>query len=253
MLTLLVDGDINIYKACAAVEKAWCVESEYYSEGLWMWYVHPPDAINHLERQIDLLQRTLNPDKMIFALSDKANFRMDVLPTYKSNRKATKKPLLLPVIREYLIEHYDTFQRPKLEGDDVLGILATSKRIIQGDKIIVSIDKDMKTIPSKFIHRPEDGILDITVEEADRYHMYQTLIGDTTDGYKGCPSVGPVKADKILDQAEADGVPLWDAVCATYEKAGLDVDDALQQARVARILRVSDYDFKNKEVILWTP
>ena len=38
-----------------------------------------------------------------------------------------------------------------------------------------------------------------------------------------------------------------------FEKKGLTEDDALLQARVARILRASDYDFKKKEPIMWTP
>ena len=46
---------------------------------------------------------------------------------------------------------------------------------------------------------------------------------------------------------------LWAVVLAAYEKAGLTEADALAQARVARILRASDYDFKQKKVKLWNP
>ena len=38
-----------------------------------------------------------------------------------------------------------------------------------------------------------------------------------------------------------------------YEKAGKTEEDALQMARVARICRFEDYDFKNNMVILWGP
>jgi DNA polymerase-1 len=38
-----------------------------------------------------------------------------------------------------------------------------------------------------------------------------------------------------------------------YAKKNLTADDALVQARVARILRHTDYNFKTKEPILWTP
>ena len=38
-----------------------------------------------------------------------------------------------------------------------------------------------------------------------------------------------------------------------FHKAGLTEEDALVQARVARILRADDYNFKNGEITLWEP
>ena len=38
-----------------------------------------------------------------------------------------------------------------------------------------------------------------------------------------------------------------------FKKAGLTEDDALVQARVARILRAEDFNFETQEVILWNP
>ena len=40
---------------------------------------------------------------------------------------------------------------------------------------------------------------------------------------------------------------------AAYEKAGMTEEEALVQARVARILRNAEYTRKTGEVILWTP
>jgi DNA polymerase-1 len=60
--------------------------------------------------------------------------------------------------------------------------------------------------------------------------------------------VGPVKAERILAHQDH-----WNAVLNAYEKAGLSEQDALVQARVARILRASDYDFKERKVKLWEP
>ena len=85
---------------------------------------------------------------------------------------------------------------------------------------------------------------------ADRYFYSQVLTGDTADNYKGCPKVGPVKAEKILDKAEGD---YWPAVVEAFEKAGLGVDDALVQARCARILRTEDLTPNESEPPLWNP
>ena len=46
---------------------------------------------------------------------------------------------------------------------------------------------------------------------------------------------------------------LWKGVVETYFTKGLTEGDALIQARLARILRHEDYDYKKKEPILWTP
>jgi DNA polymerase-1 len=72
--------------------------------------------------------------------------------------------------------------------------------------------------------------------------------------------VGKVKAEKLLTVTNIPDMPLaelremrWAAVVAAYEKAGLTEQDALTQARLARILRYSDWDNEKKEPILWTP
>ena len=80
--------------------------------------------------------------------------------------------------------------------------------------------------------------------------MFQTLVGDATDGYSGCPTIGPVAATKLLGFC-SDQTAMWDLVTSTYRKKGLGEEEALIQARVARILRFEDY--KKEEVLLWTP
>ena len=69
----------------------------------------------------------------------------------------------------------------------------------QRQAIIVSQDgvKDMKTIPT--IVWDGKDLLTISEPWADYWHLYQTLVGDTSDGYKGCPGVGKVKAEKLLE------------------------------------------------------
>jgi DNA polymerase-1 len=103
----------------------------------------------------------------------------------------------------------------------------------------------------------------VSEPRADYWHMYQTLTGDSTDGYPGCPGIGPVKAEKILEGGYVVDDPgavktfnvnlAWGHVVAAYEKAGLSEAVALENARVARICRASDYSIKTKEVRLWTP
>jgi DNA polymerase-1 len=82
--------------------------------------------------------------------------------------------------------------------------------------------------------------------------MTQTLMGDNADGYKGCKGIGEKKAmDLLKDATTLD--EMWEIVEKTYMKQGQMPLDALVNARVARILRHGDYNFKTNKVKLWTP
>jgi DNA polymerase-1 len=243
---LLIDGDVLAYKASCAIEKA--VEWE---PGYWTWHCDETAVKKAIREQIDLYMSKLEADECRICLTDyeNTNWRMAVLPTYKGKRSNVKKPLVLKPVRQWLLERHKAILRPTLEGDDVMGILATWPGL-KGEKIIVSIDKDMKTIPCLYVREYGDEPVEITEPDADRWHMYQTLMGDQVDGYSGLPGVGPKKAEAILDQAEGS---LWSAVVKAYEKKNLGEEEALTQARVARILRATDFNFKTKEPILWQP
>lgn len=254
MPTLILDGDINVYAAASAVEKAACIDPGL---GLWTWHVSMPDAIKHLNKQITDLKERYKTDKVIAALSDPGNnWRKDVLPDYKSNRQKIKKPIAVRELRKYLKDNYEVMQRPNLEGDDVMGILATSDTLIDGDRIIVSIDKDMRTIPCTVASHKRVGkktvinVDTISEDEANYNHMFQTLKGDVVDGYTGCPGIGKVGAEKVLKGKEGT---VWERVVNAFLSAGETEEYALAQARVARICRASDYDFAKGEVILWNP
>ena len=75
------------------------------------------------------------------------------------------------------------------------------------------------------------------------------MAGDQTDGYSGCPSIGIKRATTIFENKGYS----WKAVIETFEEKGLTEEDALLNARLARILTADDYDFKRKEPIPWTP
>lgn len=256
--TVIIDGDVVVYKVAEAVADSYEIATSEDDDFIYrnIGWAKKDSAIEILENMIDKICKDCKADSVCIALSDmKNNFRKVVNPNYKGNRK-TIKPILYEFLRKYMNETgYKIYERPNLEADDVIGILATSEKIIKGDKVIWSLDKDFKTIPCKF-HRAKIGSKDesiiISKEEADWWFMYQTLIGDKVDGYEGCKGVGDKTARKILgDIGEKSLEEMWNLVVSAYEKHGFTKEDALLNARMARILRVTDYDFKNKEVKLW--
>lgn len=243
----LLDGDIYAYEIASSAE-----EPVHWGDGLWTLHSWEEPAKIRLDDLIEDIKETVGADEVVVCLSDTENFRKQVLPTYKDNRKDTRKPLLLRQMKEHLENNYKTFIRPTLEADDVLGILATWSGM-KGRKIIVTKDKDLQTIPCEIFltHKKERGVFTVTQEDADLWHLIQTLAGDVTDGYKGCPSIGMVRAERALLDTPPE--ERWAKVVELFEKQGLGEEEALVQARVARICRASDYDFKKKKVKLWTP
>jgi DNA polymerase-1 len=271
---LLIDGDVIAYQVAATNQT-----NIDWGDDTTSTVLTEDQAKAAVDREVARLLKHLVADEAILCLTDGINWRMDVLPSYKSNRKDVVRPQLLPAMREHILKNHKSYLRPTLEGDDCMGILATHPTLIEGEKVIVSIDKDMKTIPTKVYNpnREEEGILDISEEEANWWHLFQTITGDTTDGYKGCPNAGKEAAIELLanpyllipyehtfqrgkrkGQTETRYTKeptddVWAAIVSLYAKQGLTEEDALAQARVARILRASDFDFKNKKVKLWNP
>lgn len=252
-INLLIDADVVAYNAAASCEKA-----TDWGDGFWTWHCDFDAVIAKCEERIADMVETFSADSIVLCLTDSDhNFRKDVLPTYKGNRVSTKKPMVLKAVKQWMIDEHDAYLKPTLEGDDCMGILATRRPKPGVQNIIVSIDKDMKTIPGHF-SRDGKTVQVISEPEADWWHFYQTLTGDTTDGYSGCPAIGPKTAEKIIGSlddyiANPDPAAAWAAIVAAFTKAKLGANEALTQARVARILRASDYDFIKKEPILWMP
>ena len=236
MTLLLIDGDIIAYKAAASAETA-----TNWGNGQWTLHSFEPDVVLRVEDQIHKLMEAPVQDCVI-AFTDKKNFRKDVASYYKDNRKDTRKPMLLDYAKEYMTTQYNTIMYRGLEADDVLGILGTKNR----DTIIWSADKDLLTIPAK--HWIDGKVVEITEAEADYQFYFQTLVGDNTDNYKGCPSVGAVTANKLLSSGCT-----WDTVVAAFKSKGLSEEVALENARLARILRDGEYNTETGEVYLWQP
>ena len=105
----------------------------------------------------------------------------------------------------------------------------------------------MRQIPGK-LYNLEDTTY-ITPEEGARWHLIQTLAGDQTDGYSGVPGIGVKRAETLFNK---EGYS-WQTVIKAFEDKGLTEEDALLNARLARILTDEDYDSKQKQPKLWTP
>lgn len=254
MTTILLDADIVAYKVA-------CVNEQDFDWGDTgsSQYLDYNEARRQVDQLIESYCAATEAHQVMVCLTDKVNFRKQLNPSYKHNRKDVVPPALLAWTKEYLADEYRSFIRPRLEADDVMGILATSgDRFIKGKKIIVSEDKDMRTIPSLLYNpnHPDLGVQKISNLDAKRFHMWQTVVGDATDGYPGCPGIGA--GGRFVEYAPdilfaTSPMELWDLVLMAYASKGLTEDDAILQARMARILQDGDFNYKTKGIRLWNP
>ena len=267
-LELLIDADMIVHGACVAVEEDVCFEGRYHI--LWSDW---ENARNVAEDHIMHLCEHAGTDnyRMVFSCPT-YNWRKDLDPTYKLHRKPSRKPLAFWDLREYFEKDPRTVHIPRLEADDVLGIIHTDPTY-EYDTILWSGDKDLKQVPGKRLEMEE--VVVVPKDAGDRFHMEQTLAGDVTDGYPGCPGVGNARAAKFVAAFEKyeryeyeisrgprkgtivdkwEPVPaenMWEVVTSVYEMQGSNASQALHQARLARILQYGEY--KNGKVNLWQP
>ena len=246
MRELLIDADIFVYKATRLSER------EINWEGdSWTLHCDMAEVKTIIDDQISSIQEATKADKVMLCFSDKKNYRKEVNPEYKSHRKGGRKPMCFIPALDYCKETYPFKVVKWLEADDVIGILATTPS--KDERIIVSQDKDLLTIPGKHWDFKEECIFDWDEDKADYKFFYQTLVGDSTDNYKGCQGVGPISAGKILDGNTGSVLDMWEIVLESYLKSGQTLEDGIRNARMARILRHGEYNFDNNKIVLWTP
>lgn len=281
-LTLLIDADILAYQAAAGAETAVNWGGDTDDDSQWTLTANMEDAQASVRTSLDGLMARLDADDYAMCLSDaKHNWRKDVLPTYKHNRTSSRKPIALPAVRQFIRDEYGprVWERPSLEGDDLLGILSGLHEVIPGDKVMVTLDKDLSCIPGLHyrMHRDVLDVFEVSVPDADRWHLMQGIAGDPTDGYSGCPGWGMKSAEEFLNEpymlveekftqhkgkyagversrwVKQPSEDIWQSILSIYAKEGVSATDAIVQFQVARILRADDYDFQNKVPILWLP
>ena len=237
-MKLLIDADFIVYKSCAAAE----TEIDWGDDTILVTS-NFTDAYSASIRELTKLKNKFGSlSSLILFFSDSQNFRKKILPEYKGHRNR-KKPCGYKRVINKLKTEYEVILMPTLEADDAMGIYATKNP----GNIIVSPDKDMKQIPGKLYNLEET--FTVTNGQGQKWHLIQTLAGDQTDGYGGVPGIGVKRAEALFK----DKGYSWKTVVEAFEEKDLTEEDALTNARLARILTAEDYDFKKQQPILWSP
>jgi len=187
----LVDGDVIVYKSAFSKRS-----------------VTPEDAEGVVDEVMDYIigQTVVFPHGNNFFcwITGKNNFRHRIAKTrdYKGNRRNSEKPVHYTHVREYLKERWGAQVTEGCEADDAISIEA-----YKGDlesTVIVSVDKDMLTVPCWNFNFTSGIWTKKTEWESLLFFYEQILTGDRVDAIQGLYGIGPVKAREILGDATTE-------------------------------------------------
>ena len=252
-MTLILDADMLLFRACSSTE----VEIEL-SDDVWTRHSELPAAREYYWSHVDrwLEQYKLERTQVLHCFTERSAFRRELAPTYKMNRKGPK-PIGFKALKNELLQEEGAYMFHRIEADDLIGIFATMLNEQSDQQVIIaSGDKDLNQIPGHhtWIDKEDWGVTD---EDAERFTYQQAISGDTTDGIPGCKNVGTTGAERIVEKFDlSNPVDCWEEVVRAYRTKGKAQDPreaALLQARLTRILRNGEYNFKTHEVKLWNP
>ena len=236
----LIDADSLLYKVGYALED----KVDWDGDDSYCYYSNLEQQIKSLESKIDHIMTVTGCDEYELWLTGSGNFRDSNHLGYKANREGVRKPTDFSKLKKWMINNMNTKVAIGLEADDMVVYLKDTHY----DKyILCAIDKDVlyQTEGSHYNYGKEVTV-DIDAYHAIWFSYYQTLAGDVTDGYKGCPRIGDVKARKLIPlEAELSEVEMWDLVVEAYDKAGLGEEEAIQTMRLANMKQ-----YNGKEIVL---
>jgi len=248
----LIDGDSILYKVGFALE-----EELEDAEGNITYYVDFTNAKDFIDGLIDGILFNTDCDECELWLGERGtNFRYKLSESlkdlYKHNRKESRKPDKYKEMLAYIKKKYKSMSPLNCEVDDVV----CYKKAESPDKyVLCAIDKDVlyQSVGTHYNYGKDEWVT-VTHEEAIYYSFLQTLTGDVTDGYKGCPNIGPVKAKKLLgDPGEHSERTLWAKVLLAYRKAGLGRTEAYTTMRLANMHQLKRNNEGKLRINFWVP
>ena len=196
-------------------------------------------ATKTMDKFVTDLIGTLDVINWELFLTGKGNFRNEIAVTvpYKGNRAELKKPVHLETLRQFLQQEWNASVAEGQEADDAIAIRATQ---LGDDGIIVSLDKDFDQVQGWHYNFVKDEMYYVTAEEGLLNFYMQFLTGDRIDNIVGVKGIGPVKANKLLTNAEGDQYEMF-SICAEH----LGYERAVENGRLLYLRREEDE--------LWNP
>lgn len=220
-----------------------------------------PEPFSHAKRAYDMtlakIVKEAKADRYITYLTGSKNFRLDVCPDYKANRKHVAKPHHYAQLKEYIQSKACTIIVNGMEADDALGIaqFANHKALNSSQwSVICTIDKDLDMIRGMHYNWNTNNLYYQAGGDAEVCFYRQLIMGDPTDNIKGIPKKGKVAAEKVIDGSSSDPYRMYKQVRNMY----FDYHNTLLSAAftsttpsIGEVMKVADADLNKNAQLLW--
>ena len=185
---------------------------------------HALFLVNRTLRGVEerLTEAGLDFDRLELFLTGKGNFR-DTLATikgYKANRLESRRPVHYKSIRRYLVDRWGATTIEGYEADDAVAWEAASRAYDPERVVIVSVDKDLQTVPGLHYNFKSKQLRVNTIEEAQLAFYRQLVMGDATDNIGGAYKAGEKAAETAI--APGSSEEEWYANALALYAAGLE-------------------------------
>jgi 5'-3' exonuclease len=202
-------------------------------------------------KEVTSLVAKYNPTNVVVVWDrGKSAKKLELYPDYKASRKEKNQEELenmifqMKVVKELLnFLPIRQIAVKNIEADDVIGFLAKK---LEGRKIIASTDTDFYQLinDSTIIVSSRKGIIQELDRKAineklgfnvEKYIIYKSLIGDSSDNIKGVSGIGKIKAIKYINKEPIKETVDKELLKRNYKliklAALLDKDDLLNIAQ----------------------
>lgn len=166
------------------------------------------------------------------------NFRYDIYPEYKANRKNNEKPPFFNEVREYLVKEYNGIHGYNLEADDILNIYKNKYIADLTPYIVISTDKDINNLVGLNYDIKNDVARLVDTEYAEQYFWGSVITGDTADNIKGIPGKGPAFIKKLWESTKEINLFKSRVICEYINYFGEEVgiDEFYKNYKCLKIL-----------------
>jgi len=177
-------------------------------------------AMEYYDRAIEEIQWETCSGRVYVALKGEGNFRYDIEPDYKGQRKVSNVDEAVVERRKDLNEYAYSlghFKSDNCEADDVVSIWAQQSLDAKEHYVIAHIDKDIDMVEGWHYNFTKETLYYICKDQGYRKMCLQMLTGDSTDNIQGLVGIGPKKAEKLLDDVPQPD--MLDKVREAWEEA----------------------------------
>jgi len=191
------------------------------------------------EVAVETVSKKFKLGETILVFSDpKGNFRYDLYPDYKKNRKGQEKSEAFYKLRDWAIRRNVMVEG--CEADDIVCYM------VREGCVGASADKDCLNTKGRWfdMYHSRRTYSKVKKKAAKHFVLLQTLAGDSTDNIIGIPRVGMKTAENLLISNGNN----WAGVVKSYENAGFTEEDAILNRR---LVDMSQYNGEGVE--LWVP